>query len=112
VPVQQGDMLVPEMTVQHVDELLIERIKALARERRCSVNEVLLHVLRHGLSVAAAQQSAESWRDPQVLGELDGHWDAAERGVFQEALLALAKTRPTQFAPESIRYAEPDPADE
>lgn len=102
----------PEMIVQHVDELLIERIKTLARERRCSINEVLLHVLRQGLSVAAAQQSAESWRDPEMLGELDGHWDAAERGVFEEALLALAKTRPTQFAPENIRYAQSDPGAE
>ncbi|HWU75112.1 MAG TPA: hypothetical protein VN043_01300 [Rhodanobacter sp.] len=102
----------PELTVQHVDELLIERIKSLARERRCSVNEVLLDALRYGLNVTAAHQSAESWRDSQVIGELDGHWEAAERGVFQEALLALAKTRPTQFAPESIRYAEPDPGAE
>lgn len=102
----------PEITVQHVDELLIERIKALARERRCSVNEVLLDALRRGLSVAAAQQSTENWRDSPVLGELDGNWEAAERGVFQEALLALAKTRPTQFAPESIRGAESNSADE
>ncbi|MEO9078524.1 MAG: hypothetical protein ABI268_04335 [Rhodanobacter sp.] len=101
----------PEVIVQQVDEVLIERIKALARQRRCSINEVLLHVLRHGLSVAAAQQGAESWRDPDMLGELDGHWDAAERGVFHEALLALAKTRPTQFAPENIRSAEPDSGD-
>ena len=100
----------PDMIVQHVDGLLAERIKALAKHRQCSVNDVLLEDLRHGLGMSAAQQqSSESLRDRRSLRALDGHWAAAERGVFQEALQALADTRPDQLAPESNRYGEPGP---
>ena len=92
------------MILQHVDSLLAERVKALARDRQWSVNEVLLHALRNGLGMSAAQQFSETVRDPQALTQLGGHWEAAEQGAFQEALHALAKTHPSQLAPESIRF--------
>jgi hypothetical protein len=96
-------MLVPDMILQHVDGLLVERIKALARDRQWSINEVLLYALRNGLGMSAAQPCSESLRDPQALAVLGGHWEAAEQGAFQEALHALAQTHPTQLAPERIR---------
>ncbi len=102
----------PEMIVQQVDELLVKRIKLLARERQCSINEVLLDALRYGLGMSEASQFSQSQRDPEALAVLDGHWDAAEQGIFQEAVKALAKTPPTQFAPESIRYAQSPPGAE
>ncbi|MEO5810894.1 MAG: hypothetical protein ABIU96_01610 [Rhodanobacter sp.] len=107
--VQHGATLVPDMIVQHVDAQVVERIKALARHRQCSVNDVLLQALRSGLGMAGAQQHSENLVDSHELRVLDGHWEAAERGVFQEALQALADTSPTQLAPESIRYKGPDP---
>jgi hypothetical protein len=94
---------VPDMILQHVDGLLVERIKALARDRQWSINEVLLHALRNGLGLSAAQPCSETLRDPQTLVVLEGDWEAAEQGVFQEALQALAQTHPTQLAPENIR---------
>ena len=96
----------PDMILQHVDSLLAERVKALARDRQCSINDVLLQALRNGLGMSAAQQRSETLLDPQVLAALGGHWEAAEQGVFQEALRALAQTHPTQLAPESIGYGE------
>ncbi len=96
------------MMVRHVDGLLAERIAALAKLRQCSVNDVMLDALRGGLGMSVAQQYSESLRNPNALTVLDEHWEAAERGVFEEALQALAKTRPTQLAPENIRYDEPD----
>ncbi|CAM5493240.1 hypothetical protein RLIN73S_06280 [Rhodanobacter lindaniclasticus] len=105
--VQQGETLVPDMIVHHIDGLLAERIAALAKLRQCSVNDVMLDALRSGLGMSVAQQYSESLRNPNALTVLDGHWEAAERGAFQEALQALARTRPTQLAPESIRYDEP-----
>ncbi|AGG90898.1 MULTISPECIES: hypothetical protein [Rhodanobacter] len=95
----------PDMVLQHVDSLLVERIRSLARDRQCSINEIMLHALRSGLGISAAQQFSESLRDPEALTVLEGQWEAAEQGVFQEALRALAQTRPTQLAPESIGYA-------
>ena len=97
----------PDMIVHHIDGLLAERITALAKLRQCSVNDVMLDALRNGLGMSVAQQYSESLRDPHAVTILDGHWEAAERGAFQEALVALARTRPTQLAPESIRYDVP-----
>lgn len=97
----------PELIVQYVDNLLIERIRALARERHCSNNDVVLAALRHGLGISIAQQYSESRREPEALSTLDGHWEAAEQAVFEDALQALAQTRATQLAPETIRYDEP-----
>ena len=93
----------PDMILQHVDSLLAERVRAMARDRQWSVNEVLLHALRHGLGMATAQQLSETMRDPQALVQPGEHWEAVEQGAFQEALRALAQTHPTQLAPESIR---------
>ena len=92
-----------DVILQHVDSLLLERIKALAKERRCSINDVLLQALRNGLGISAAQQFSETLRDPEALTILGGHWDDAETGVFQEALCALAQAPATQLAPENIR---------
>jgi hypothetical protein len=100
------------MILQHVDGLLVERIRALARERQCPVNDVVMLALRNGLGISAAQQFSESLLGPESLTVLDGHWEAAERGVFQEALCALAQTRPTQLAPESARFDKSAPGAE
>lgn len=93
----------PDMILQHVDSLMVERIRALARERQCPVNDILLSALRNGLGMSAAQQYSESRIEPESLSVLDGHWEMAEQGVFQEALHALAQTLPTQLAPERMR---------
>jgi hypothetical protein len=102
--VQQGVTPVPDMILQYVDSLLAERVKALAKERQCTVNDVLLHALRNGLGISAAQHFSETRRDPEAPTILDGHWEAAEKGAFEEALNALARTCPTQLAPERIRF--------
>lgn len=94
------------MVLQHVDGLLVERIRSLAKERQCSINEVMLHALRRGLGISAAQRFSESLRDPDALAVPDGDWGDVEQGVFQEALRALAQTRPTQLAPERIGYGD------
>jgi hypothetical protein len=103
---QHGVTLVPDMILQHVDNLLAERVRAMARDRQWSINEVLLHALRNGLGMSAAQQFSESLRDPQALIQPGDHWEAAEQGAFQEALRALAQTHPTQLAPETIRSGD------
>lgn len=103
---QHGVTLVPDMILQHVDSLLAERVRAMARDRQWSINEVLLHALRNGLGMSAAQQFSESLRDPQALMQPGDHWEAAEQGAFQEALRALAQTHPTQLAPETIRSGD------
>jgi hypothetical protein len=99
-------MIVTDMILQHVDSLLTARIRALARDRHCSVNEVMLHALRNGLGISAAQEFSETLRDHDALTKLEGCWENAEQGILQEAMRALARTPPTQFAPESIAYSD------
>lgn len=99
----------PDMIVQHVEGLLVERIKAQARHRQCSVNDVLLAALRQGLGMFAARPCSENQRDPHSLQLRDTDCEAAERGAFQEALQALADTPPARLMAEDRRYGEPDP---
>lgn len=101
-----------DMILHHIDSLLAERIRGLAKERQCSINEVMLHALRNGLGISAAQHFSESSREPEALSWLDGQWEDAEQGVFQEAVRALAQTRATQFSPENLVYAECAPGAE
>lgn len=97
----------PDMILQHVDSLLAERIRSLAKDRRWSINEVLLHALRRGLGMATTKSFNETTCESQTLQMLDEHWGSAEHGAFQEAMRALAQTRPTQLAPENIRGCVP-----
>ncbi|TAL74455.1 MAG: hypothetical protein EPN56_02675 [Rhodanobacter sp.] len=92
----------PDMVVQYVDTQLVERIRLLANERQCSMNEVMLFALRRGVGLSTAPQFSESHCDPATLDIRDGGWGAAEQGAFREALRALAQTQPTQFAPEAM----------
>jgi len=92
-------MHVPDLVIRHIDSSMAERIKTLAADRRWSINDVVLHALRHGLGLSAAGQiSSETMIDPGSL-VLGGQWDLAEKAAFQEALQALSLTRPTQLAP-------------
>lgn len=92
-----------DVMLQHVDTLMVERIKTLARERQWSINDVMLRALRLGLGLSTEQGFSETLRDQETLTVLSGHWDAQERGVLQEAMRALAQAPATQFAPEKIR---------
>lgn len=92
----------PDLVIRHIDSLMAERIKTLAKDRHWSINDVVLHALRHGLGLSAAGQiSSETMFDPNSL-VLGGHWDLAEKAVFQEALQALSLARPTQLAPARV----------
>ncbi|MEO7067758.1 MAG: hypothetical protein ABI114_12665 [Rhodanobacter sp.] len=93
----------PNVLVQNIEGVLAERIYSLAKERQWSINEVMLYALRNGLGISAAQEFSETLRDPADGMTLDGHWESAESGAFQEALDALAQAPATQLSPERIR---------
>jgi hypothetical protein len=78
---------VPDIVVRHIEDAVAERVKALARERQWSINDVILHALRHGLGLAG-DPFAE--REFHSIARLTGTWAADESAVFQEALDALA----------------------
>ncbi|MEW5835960.1 MAG: hypothetical protein AB1832_12940 [Pseudomonadota bacterium] len=80
----------PDLVVRHIDNLMAERIKALAKARRWSINDVVLHALRHGLGMSDGGVAfSENLIDADAV-VLSGHWDAAERAAFHEAVQALS----------------------
>ncbi|HUA79722.1 MAG TPA: hypothetical protein VL997_05075 [Dyella sp.] len=90
----------PDIVIRHIDRLMAERIKSLAKERQWSINDVVLQALRHGLGVSeSGSVLAENEVDAIDLSAGGGHWDASERAAFQEAMQALAVARAEQLAP-------------
>lgn len=81
----------PDLVIRHIDNLMAERIKTLAKDRQWSINDVVLHALRHGLGMASANVFAETMLDPGDLTTLGGQWDAKEKAAFQEAVQALSR---------------------
>lgn len=101
---------VPDIVVRHIDDQMAERIKSLARERRWSINEVILHALRHGLGLGPGDAFGELLLEPGDIAHLTGAWDASEQAAFQEALSALAQASPDSLVQASRR--EPKTSDE
>jgi hypothetical protein len=95
----------PDILIQHIDTPMAERIKSLAKQRQWSINDVVLNALRHGLGIHDDNAFGETLLDEGGV-VLSGHWDAAERAVFQEAVRALTVTPETQFAPAWLRKSE------
>lgn len=76
----------PDLLVRHLDNAMVERIKEIARERRWSINDAVLHALRHGLGLAGEDIAHSGLRD---IATLAGTWDAGESAAFEEALKAF-----------------------
>lgn len=90
----------PDIVIRHIDRLMAERIKLLAKERQWSINDVVLQALRHGLGVSeSGGLFAENMYEPGDSSDA-GHWDAREHAAFQEAVqaLAMARTEPLIFS--------------
>jgi hypothetical protein len=88
----------PDLMIRHIDRLMAERIKLLAKTRQWSINDVVLQALRQGLGVSENNLLAENALESNDLS-FAGNWSASERAAFQEAMQALAMARPEQLAP-------------
>jgi hypothetical protein len=89
----------PDIMIRHIDRLMVERIKTLAKERQLAVNDVILQALRHGLGVSeSGGLLAESSRESKELAPPANEWDASEQAAFKEAMQALSVARPEQLA--------------
>lgn len=89
----------PDLVIRHVDHLLAERIQAFAKNHQWSLNEVLLHALRRGLSAAESGQQAETLIEVDALAGPAGAWNLAEQAVFLETVQALSTTRGDSLVP-------------
>lgn len=97
----------PDIMIRHIDRLMAERIKVLAKERQWSTNDVVLQALRHGLGVSeSGGLLAENARESCELAIPGGQWDASEQAAFQEAMQALSIARSEQLAPVNGKVSE------
>lgn len=80
---------VPDIFVRHIDETTAARIKAIARERQWTINEVILYVLRHGLGLA--DEEALQRDELHDIAHLRGTWEPTEAAAFRHALEAFER---------------------
>lgn len=86
----------PDIVVRHIEDAMAERIKALARERHWSINDVILHALRYGLGMSG-DVFGQHEHEFRSVAQLGGTWDAGETAAFQEALEALVAAEPEKM---------------
>nr|WP_221265780.1 hypothetical protein [Oleiagrimonas soli] len=72
------------------------RIKEIARDRKWSINDVVLHAMRSGLGLGGEVLGAE--REFRSIAKLAGTWQSEETAAFEEALEALAAAPEGQLA--------------
>lgn len=75
-----------DIVLRDIDPEMAERIKALARERGWPIHDVILHLLREGLGLAAPLAPL-----PGDIARLNGAWDDSESRAFGEAIEALKR---------------------
>jgi hypothetical protein len=81
---------VPDILVRNIDDAVAERIKAIARERNWSINEVIVYILRHSLGFGG-EDIVRRDRDIHDVAVLAGTWDPREAAAFRTALEAFEK---------------------
>jgi len=79
---------VPDILVRNIDDATAERIKAIARERSWSINEVIVYILRHSLGFGG-EDIVRRDRDIHDVAVLAGTWDPKEAAAFRTALEAF-----------------------
>lgn len=78
----------PDILVRNIDDATAERIKAIARERNWSINEVIVYILRHSLGFGG-EDIVKRDRDIHDVAVLAGTWDPKETAAFRTALEAF-----------------------
>jgi len=95
---------VPDILVRNIDDTLADRIKTIARERNWSINEVIVHVLRHSLGLGGDDVTHREIHD---VAEMRGTWNPNESAAFRKALEAFEKVEGT---PLFVDADKPDQA--
>ncbi|HZP68055.1 MAG TPA: hypothetical protein VFB32_17260 [Rudaea sp.] len=79
----------PDILVRNIDQAVAERIKAIARERNWSINEVIVYVLRHSLGFGGEDLARRDVHHD--IAVLSGTWDSREADAFRNALEAFER---------------------
>ena len=77
----------PDFLLRGIDNAVAERVKAIARERNWSINDVILHLLKQALGLS--EEDIAAGHAHQDIATLSGTWDPAESAAFRAALEAF-----------------------
>ncbi len=77
----------PDFLLRGIDNAIAERVKAIARERNWSINDVILHLLKQALGMS--EEDISGAHPHQDIATLAGTWDPAESAAFRAALEAF-----------------------
>jgi hypothetical protein len=79
---------VPDILVRNIEDAIAERIKAIAREREWSINDVVLHLLRQSLGLGLGEDDIFH-REMHDIAVIGGTWDSRETKAFRSAVEAF-----------------------
>ena len=74
--------------MRDIDAAIAIRVKALARERGCSVNDVFLYLIRDGLGLLE-EETTDSQLQARIVDEVPNQLADDEAAVLQAAMEAL-----------------------
>lgn len=94
----------PDILVRNIEEIVADRIKAIARERQWSINEVILHLLHESLGFVAGDETFR--REMHDIAVLAGTWDPKETAAFRSAVEAFEQREGQPLFSDSQK--EPD----
>ena len=94
----------PDILVRNIEEVVAERIKAIARERDWTINDVILHLLHESLGFVSGDETFR--REMHDIALLAGAWDARETAAFRSAVEAFEQRDEHSLFPEAP--GEPD----
>ena len=77
-----------EFQLRDIDAAIAIRVKALARERGCSVNDVFLYLIRDGLGLLE-EETTDSQLQARIVEEVPNQLADDEAAVLQAAMEAL-----------------------
>lgn len=78
----------PDILVRNIDEVIAERIAAIARERQWSINDVILHLIKQGVGFGGEDIFH---REMQDIATLAGAWNSSETAAFRSAVEAFER---------------------
>lgn len=78
----------PDFLLRGIDNAVAERVKALARDRNWSINDVILQLLKQALGLSEDDIAAGN-AVHQDIATLAGAWDPDESAAFRAALEAF-----------------------
>ena len=78
----------PDILVRNIEEAIAERIKAIARDREWSINDVIVHLLRQSLGLSQGDDDIFH-REMHDIAVIGGTWDSRETKAFRSAVEAF-----------------------